>query len=524
MAIKENLGLLEKRILQKLAVFILVLSVGLLTVGGFLGYLLAERKAKATLAPDSALAAEYLSASFAEVAKTVEPAVVNIDTKGKIPEVAVKPSQSDEKGDKELYDFLQKQFTPRPVYGVGSGFIVDPKGYILTNNHVVSDSSRITVRLQNGEEYIGTVIGTDEETDLAVVKVNAGRDLPAVKLGDSNVVQVGDWVLAIGSPFGLAQSVTAGIISQLGRETPGSSVFRKFIQTDAAINRGNSGGPLVNMRGEVIGINSQIASVTGDFNGIGFALPSNEVAFVYQQILAAGKVKRGYLGVNLESIRPEFGRVYEMPDLKGAMVVNIQDKQSPAGKAGLQLGDIITEIDGKPVTGSQDLISKIASITPDRQVSLTYYRESNSVLEKSSVMVKLGERPSNSVSASETPDAPKRMTPTGAAPETKPWGLNLIELTPQAAVTAKMESLKGVVVKGIDPAGFLADVGDDNGQNMLLQNDLIQAVNRTPVKTIAEFTALVGKLKTGDAVVLQVMRYESRVQKAVPHLVQFTVQ
>ncbi|HEV7644313.1 MAG TPA: trypsin-like peptidase domain-containing protein [Pyrinomonadaceae bacterium] len=522
MAIKENLGLLEKRIVQKLAVFILVLSVGLLTAGGFLGYLLAGRSAKATEAPESALTAEYLSASFAEVAKSVEPAVVNIDTKGKIPEVAVKPSQGDEKGDKELYDFLQKQFSPRPVYGVGSGFIVDPKGYILTNNHVISDSSRITVRLQNGEEYIGTVVGTDEETDLAVVKVNAGRDLPAVKLGDSNAVQVGDWVLAIGSPFGLAQSVTAGIISQLGRETPGGTVFRKFIQTDAAINKGNSGGPLVNMRGEVIGINSQIASVTGDFNGIGFALPSNEVAFVYQQILAEGKVKRGYLGVNLESIRPEFGKVYEMPDLKGAMVVNVQDKQSPAGKAGIQPGDIVTEIDGKPVIGSQDLISKIASIAPDRQVSLTYYREINAKLEKSSVMVKLGERPNTSLTTAETPDAPKKMTP-GAA-DTKPWGLNVTELTPQAAVTSKWEGLKGVVVKGIDPASFLADVGDDNGQNMLLQGDLIQGVNRTPVKNIAEFTALVGKLKTGDAVVLQISRFDSRAQKAVSRLVQFTVQ
>ncbi len=522
MAIKENTELLEKRILQKLAVFILVLSAGLLTVGGFLGYSLAGRSAKATEAPESALTAEYLSASFAEVAKTVEPAVVNIDTKGKIPEVAVKPSQGDEKGDKELYDFLQKQFSPRPVYGVGSGFIVDPKGYILTNYHVISDSSRITVRLQNGEEYIGTVVGTDEETDLAVVKVNAGRDLPAVKLGDSNVVQVGDWVLAIGSPFGLAQSVTAGIISQLGRETPGGTVFRKFIQTDAAINKGNSGGPLVNMRGEVIGINSQIASVTGDFNGIGFALPSNEVAFVYQQILAEGKVKRGYLGVNLESIRPEFGKVYEMPNLTGAIVTNVQDKQSPAGKAGLQAGDIITEIDGRPVTGSQDLISKIASVAPDRQVNLTYYREVNAKLEKSSVMVKLGERLSASLTPSETPDPPRKLTP-GTA-DTKPWGLNLLELTPQAAATAKMEGLKGVVVKGIDPASFLADVGDDNGQNMLLQNDLIQSVNRAPVKTIAEFTALVAKLKIGDAIVLQVMRYESRVQKAVPHLVQFTVQ
>jgi serine protease Do len=522
MAIKENTDISEKRIAKKLAGYILAIAVGFLIVGGFLGYMISERGARAFGEANSATTADYLSASFAEVAKNVEPAVVNIDTKGKIPDVSVKPSQQgDDKSDKELYDFLQKQFTPRPVYGVGSGFIVDPKGYILTNNHVVADSSRITVRLQNGEEYIGIVVGTDEETDLAVIKVNAGRDLPAVKLGDSNSVQVGDWVLAIGSPFGLAQSVTAGIISQLGRETPGNSVFRKFIQTDAAINRGNSGGPLVNMRGEVIGINSQIASVTGDYNGIGFSLPSNEVSFVYQQILTTGKVKRGYLGVNLESIRPEFGKVYDMPNATGAIVTNVQDKQSPAGKAGLLPGDIITEIDGKPIVGAQDLISKIASIAPDQQIVLNYYREAGGKLEKSSATIKLGERPSTSLSAAETPDAPKKITPTT---DSKPWGLNLSELTPSVALTSKMEGLKGVVVKGIDPASFLADVGDTNGQNMLLQGDLIQSVNRMPVANIAEFTAAIAKLKVGDAVVLQIARYDGRSQKAGPRLVQFTVQ
>jgi len=520
MANKENLGLLEKRILQKLAVFILVLSVGFLIVGGFLGYLFFGREAKAVDAP-STLTAEYLSASFAEVAKTVEPAVVSIDTKGKVPEMAViKPSPGEDNGDKDLYDYLQRQFPPRPVYGVGSGFIVDPKGYILTNEHVVLDSTRITVRLQNGEEYIGTVVGTDEETDLAVIKVNAPRDLPSVKLGDSNIVQVGDWVLAIGSPFGLAQTVTAGIISQLGRETPNSPVFRKFIQTDAAINKGNSGGPLVNMRGEVIGINSQIASVTGDFNGIGFALPSNEVAFVYQQILAAGKVRRGYLGVNLEPVRPEFAKVYEMPNLTGAIVTTVQDRQSPAGRAGLQPGDIIIELDGKSVAGSQDLISKVSSILPDREISVTFLRETGAKLEKNTVMVKLGERPSRSLSAAETPDKPKKL---GAA-ETKPWGLNMIELTPQLNLALKLEGLKGVVVKGIDPASFVADVGEINGQNMLLQNDLIQRVNRTPVTSVAEFAAQVNKLKPGDPVVLHVTRLDQRGQKTEPRLVQFTVQ
>jgi serine protease Do len=522
MANQENTQLLEKRILRKLIGFVLVLSIGVLAAGIFLGYFLSARSAGAAASPDTAAPAEYLSASFAEVAKTVEPAVVNIDTKGKIPEVGIKSTPDDNgSGSKDLYDLLQKQVPARPVYGVGSGFIVDPKGYILTNNHVVADSTRISVKLQNGEEYIGTVIGTDEETDLAVVKVNAPRDLPSVKLGDSTAVLVGDWVLAIGSPFGLAQTVTAGIISQVERETPYTSAFQKFIQTDAAINRGNSGGPLVNMRGEVVGINSQIASVSGESSGIGFALPSNEIAFVYQQILANGKVRRGYLGVNLETIKPEFGKVYEMPDLKGAIVSNVQDKQSPAGKAGILPGDIITEVDGKPVIGAQDLISKVALVAPDHQVNLTLYREVNTKLERSVVAVKLGERPSTGISAANTPDIPKKLTP---STDTRPWGLTLLDLTPTLAATSKLEGLKGVVVKSIDPASFLADIGDLNGQNMLLQGDLIQRVNKVPVTNVAEFTAAVNKLKMGDAVVLHLGRYDSRAQKAVIRLVQFTVQ
>lgn len=520
MAIKENSGNVEDRIVRRLTVIVLVLTVTCLSLGGVIGYFLAEQKTNAVASQESAAAAEYLSASFAEVARTVEPAVVNIDTKGKIPDVTVKSDSGGESGD--LEDYLRRQFPRRPVYGVGSGFIVDPKGYILTNYHVVADSTRISVRLQNGEEYIGTVIGSDEETDVAVVKVDAPRPLPAVKLGDSTAVRVGDWALAIGSPFGLAQTVTAGIISQVERETRYTTAFQKFIQTDAAINKGNSGGPLVNMLGEVIGINSQIASTNGDFNGIGFALPSNEVSFVYQQILANGKVRRGYLGVSLESIRPEFGKVYEMPDLKGAIVTNVQDKLSPAGKAGIRSGDVIIEVDGKPVLGWQDLIAKVSLIAPDREVNLTYYRETDNKLEKSVAVVKLGERPSASLSQSETPDTPRSLTP--KTTPNKPWGLNLLELTPALATTSKLEGLTGVVVKSIEPASFLADVGELNGQNMLLQTDLIQRINRQPVANIAEFTAIVAKLKTGDPVVLHVSRYETRAAKVVGRVVQFTVQ
>ncbi|MGB2751580.1 MAG: trypsin-like peptidase domain-containing protein, partial [Pyrinomonadaceae bacterium] len=227
---------------------------------------------------------DKLPRSFAEIAKRVEPAVVSIDTKSGLTQPVAKATPQPGTPD-DIMDFLRKQMQQRPVYAVGSGFIVDKTGYVITNLHVVDDATRITVKLDSGEEYTAKVVGTDEETDLAVLKIDAGRDLPFVKFADSDRAEVGDWVLAMGSPFGLAKSVTAGIISQTLRETPGGSAFQKFIQTDAAINRGNSGGPLVNIDGEVVGVNSQIATSTGDYNGVGFALPAREASYVYGQII-----------------------------------------------------------------------------------------------------------------------------------------------------------------------------------------------------------------------------------------------
>lgn len=220
--------------------------------------------------------------SFADIAKKVAPAIVSIDTKGKSPAIysgPVKPDAPD-----GILDFFGSQ---RPAHSLGSGFIVDKNGYILTNSHVVENAERVTVKLDSGEEFTATVVGSDgrEETDLAVLKIEARRELPFLKFGDSDKAEIGDWVLTVGSPFGLAKSVSAGIISQTRRETPGTSPFQRFIQTDAVINPGNSGGPLVNMDGDVIGVNSQIATATGGYNGVGFALPSNETANVYAQLV-----------------------------------------------------------------------------------------------------------------------------------------------------------------------------------------------------------------------------------------------
>src|SRR6476660_1521533 len=329
----------ERVILRKLRVWIAALAAGCLLAGIGIGAMLSGRPTGAQNEVQIARAPEALSASFAEIAKRVEPAVVNIETLQVAPDLEVKDEdqKDDQSSNKPLLDMFRQR---RPTRGVGSGFIVDPKGYILTNYHVIDEASRIIVGLQSGEKYRATVKGVDPDTDVAVLKIDAPHDLPTVTLGDSNAAQVGDWVLAMGSPFGLDQTVTAGIISKKERESTYFTAFQRFLQTDAAINRGNSGGPLVNMRGEVIGMNSQIATSTGDYNGIGFALPANETNFVYKQLVAQGKVKRGFLGITLDSVHEEFAKVYGMSDAKGAIVTGVTQTENgevtPASKAGLQ--------------------------------------------------------------------------------------------------------------------------------------------------------------------------------------------
>lgn len=469
-------------------------------------------------APNSA---SLLSDSFAEVAKKVEPAVVSIDSKGRAPETArgnLAPTNPD-----EILDFLRRQ-SRRPSYSVGSGFIVDRTGYILTNAHVVQDSARITVRLENGDEFAAKVIGLDDETDIAVLKIEAGRDLPTVDMGDSNYARVGEWVLAIGSPFGLARTVTAGIVSQTNRDTPGTTVFQRFIQTDAAINRGNSGGPLVNMKGEVIGVNSQIATSTGDYNGVGFALPSNEARYVFEQIVRNGRVKRGFLGVALESVKSEFAKVYGLSEAKGAIVTDVRDPAGGAALAGLKAGDVITAFKGQPIADAQDLIAKVAATSPNESVGLVYLRESGSTFERRTTQVRLGERPIPRRVSTEDPE-PAKLPLDAKNEEQRPFGLTLGDLTPTLAATYKLEGQKGVLVKEINPNSFIADVKSSNGISAALgTGDLIQRINRISVSDTKAFTEAVRKLQKGDAVVLQVLTYDPERERPAMKVVQFTVQ
>lgn len=522
---KDEKSVDERMILRKLRVWIVALGVACLIAGIGVGAMLSGRPTVAQNQAQVARAPEALSASFAEIARRVEPAVVNIETMSAAPEVA--DNENDDREDpmsnNPLLDMFRRQ-QRRPTRGVGSGFIVSPQGYILTNEHVVGGSSKIIVGLQSGEEYRGRVIGIDEETDVAVVKIDAPRPLPTVTLGDSNAAEVGDWVLAIGSPFGLEQTVTAGIISKKERETPYFTNFQRFLQTDAAINRGNSGGPLVNMRGEVIGINSQIATSTGDYNGIGFALPSTEASFVYQQIVSNGKVRRGYLGVTLESVKEEFAKVYGLGETKGAIVMDVQETKdgqpTPAAKAAMQKLDIITEFNGQPIGSAQDLIQKVASTPVGTSASFTFMREREGKLEKHSANIVLGERPIPQTISDASTTKPKDPVTKSNAPH---LGLTLTELTQQLITEKRLTGIRGLYVKDLDPHGLAAEVRV-NGQPALAEGDVITRINRMPASTLADFQRVLGTLKPGDPVVLQVSRYSRQLDRVTTRLVQFTYQ
>ncbi|PYS74902.1 MAG: peptidase [Acidobacteria bacterium] len=519
----------ERTILRKLRIWIAALGVACLLAGIGIGAMLAGKPTVAQTDLQIARAPEALSASFAEIARRVEPAVVNIETLQAPTELSDKENEDkdDSTANNPLLDMFRRQ-QRRPTRGVGSGFIVSPKGYILTNYHVVDEATRIFVGLQSGEKYRGTVVGVDPETDVAVIKIDVPRDLPTVTLGDSNAAQVGDWVLAMGSPFGLDQTVTAGIISKKERESPYFNVFQRFLQTDAAINRGNSGGPLINMRGEVIGMNSQIATSTGDYNGIGFALPANETNFVYKQLVAHRKVQRGYLGISLESVHDEFAKVYGLPEAKGAIVTSVSPTEggqaTPAAKAGLQPNDIIVEFEGSRIVNSQDLIQKVASTPVGQATTLVFLRDVDGKLDRKTVNIVLSERPSNA--AREWIDSskavPKESDPKGNALH---LGITLAELTPQLIAEKRLSGVHGLLIKDIDPNGLVAEVRIPPSNNpALLEGDVINRINKVPVNTLADFQRVVSGLKAGDPIVLNVTRRDSRTERQVPIIVQFTYQ
>lgn len=457
--------------------------------------------------------------NFAAVAKKVEPAVVSIDTKRTRGLTVARDTPRP--GENRELDELLRQQLQQPVFGVGSGFIVDKSGLIVTNRHVVAGSGRVIVRLDNGDEFDAKVLGTDLETDIAVLKIDAGRELPTLKFGDAGKIEIGEWVLAVGSPFGLAKTVTAGIISQKRRETPYTSPFQRFIQTDAAVNPGNSGGPLVNLDGEVVGVNSQIATASGEFSGVAFALPSDTTEMVYKQIVANGRVRRGYLGAFLDSVKPEFAKVYGLPQASGAIIVDVRDKKAAAALAGLQPGDIVTEINGTKVESANDMISRIAATSPDQSITIVYYREIADKLERKELNLKLGERPSNDLPDNDTSN--RRTLPVGPAAQPKPFGLTVIEYTAAMSETYKFGAQKGLIIRSIDTANPVADVRNNLGNRALEEGDLIQRINRQTVTDPKSFADIVSKLKPGEPVVLQLLTYVPQLDAMQLKIVQFTV-
>ena len=464
---------------------------------------------------------------FVKIAKLVEPAVVNINTQTFPKQSANKnhhfhgrmiqpnPQSPDGGGDEEdqqqgqdnFQDFFNRFFGGQmPDQGggdqgggvqesLGSGFIVDPKGYIITNNHVVEKADKIYVKLSTDPDTQdmgrpARVIGTDKATDLAVIKIDTNTPLPTVKLGNSDLVQVGDWVEAIGSPFDLSQTVTAGIISAKNRTIqPGASgQFQHFIQTDAAINPGNSGGPLLNMNGDVIGVNTAIYTQSAGYQGIGFAMPSNTVASVYNDLISpAHKVVRGSIGIQFrEGLSGAVNRIY---GFKNGVLVNQVTPGGPAEKAGLKAGDIITTIDGRTVKDGDDLVNEIASRRPGSTARLGYMRDG----KPAETSVTIGDRDKvfANLDAQQSSAAPEDQ---GDAGEAK-LGIVVREASP--AVASKLHA-PAVIIQSVRTGSF----ADLQG----LQPGLaITRINKQPTGTKEQYDAVVGKLKTGDDVVFEVM-------------------
>ncbi len=452
-----------------------------------------------------------LSSAFATIVKQVQPAVVNISTtqvieqhgKGRTApgqrnrggEINPPDEQGPDQDQQPFQDFFNRFFDfpdqgPTAERSLGSGVIVDKKGFILTNNHVVDQATKVQVTLQGEQtQYTAKVVGIDEETDLAILKIEVGHDLPFAKLGNSDSVQVGDWALAIGNPFGFLQgSVTAGIISAKDRGNVGQQ-FQRFLQTDAAINPGNSGGPLVDMAGQVIGINTAIITGGHGNEGVGFALPSNTAIGVYNQIISNGKVTRGSIGVSFTETQGSNPIVLKELGATNGIVLQRVEAGSPAEKAGLQSGDVITSVNGKPVHSGNDLVNPIASTPIGNSVRVTYLRDKKE--HETSITV-----------ADRTKIFPDRTVNGGSndnGPTPAEFGLRLEDLGTDRARRAGYENMKGALVTAVDPASFAEDIGFARG-------DVITEVNHTAVNSVAEYRRAVSGLKPGQNVLFKVQR------------------
>lgn len=422
-----------------------------------------------------------LSRTFINVAKQIKPAVVNIDVVEKTKRAAMRLPE----GFPQIPGFGD---APRRQKGTGSGVVISADGYILTNNHVAGDAEQINVKLSDGREFKAKLVGKDNETDLAVVKIDA-QNLSFARLGNSDNLEQGEWVIALGSPFGLQQTMTAGIVSATGRDLgAGAGQFTNYIQTDASINPGNSGGPLINMQGEVVGINTLIFSQTGTSSGVGFAIPSNLATKVYAQLIKSGKVTRAYLGVFLQPVSPSLARTVGYTGTDGAVVGDLSKGDSPAERAGLRSGDVIVEFDGKRVTSPKQLTEIVADAPVGKSSVVKYVRDGK--LETATIS--LGERPPK-------PGDDDQVDQNEPEEQGGKLGASVSNVTPELARQLKLKVLTGVVIQSVQADSPAGDAG-------LQRGDVVHRLNRVPVTNRLDFFRAMSSLKGEKEMTLQVER------------------
>lgn len=475
-------------------------------------WFLAPLLAVALMAVSGAANAQTAPDSFAVLAEKLLPSVVNISTtqviEGRpgmeLPKLP--PGSPFEDFFKEFFDRNQPEQRSRRATSLGSGFIVGAEGYVVTNNHVIQDADEITVILHDNTRLKATLVGRDKKTDIAVLKVEPKSKLTAVKFGDSDAARVGDWVIAIGNPFGLGGTVTQGIISAVYRNTGSGSAYDRYLQTDASINRGNSGGPMFDMAGNVIGINNAIFSPTGGSVGIGFAIPAEIAAPIVEKLRAGQAIDRGYLGVRIQALSDDLAASLGLPKKRGEFIQAVEPGQA-AAKAGIQAGDVVVKVDGKDVTPDQTLSFIVANTAPGKRIPVELLRNGQRI----TVQAVVGKRPSEEELAQQSfdPDAqqdddsfgaPKQQQGPGVLENS--LGVVAIPLTPQIARQLGVsEDTRGVVISAVSASSDAAAKG-------LQRGDIVLSANYTNVTSVAEFERIVRAAKADgrEAVLLRIQR------------------